>query len=327
MNKILKIEISHKTIIFTVFLLIFLRLLWEIRDLVFSLFIAFIIMSALKPAAAFLVRKKIPKGLSALLVFLLFLATIIFLLTQIFPPLITESITLFKNLPSIIRRLSPVLATYVDLDFLSQYLPDLASNIFNLIGSIFSNVIFVVSTLFFSFYFLLEEDFIKKFLLRFFTDRDVERIASIFERIEKRMSSWFWGEITLMTIIGVLTFVGLNLIGVKYALSLAIMAGLLEAVPNLGPIISAIPAFLVAASQSYFLGFSTIALYFIVQQLENNLIVPWVMRRAVGINPIITLMALIIGGKVGGVLGVILAIPFALFLEIVILEIIKSRKE
>src|SRR4030042_4710135 len=99
-----------------------------------------------------------------------------------------------------------------------------------------------------------------------------------------------------MLAIWILTFIGLSLIGVRYALPLAIIAGLLEIVPILGPILSAIPAFIVASASSYFLGLATIALYFIVQQIENQIIVPLVMKKAVGLNPIVTLTALIIGG-------------------------------
>ena len=129
-----------------------------------------------------------------------------------------------------------------------------------------------------------------------------------------------------MTMVGLLTFIGLSLIGVRYALPLSIIAGLLEVVPNLGPTISTIPSFLVALTQSYFLGFSTIALYFIVQQLENHIIVPMVMKKAVGLNPIITLIALIIGGKVGGAVGVVLAIPFTLFAETLLIEFMRLKE-
>lgn len=327
MNKLYKIEISHRTIIFTIFFLIFLKLLWEVRDLLFSLFFAFIIMSALKPAVYFLEKRKIPRIFSALVIFILFIFIIGYILTWVFPPLISELVQLFKQLPIIIKRLSPEFGRYLDLDNFSQFLPNLTRNIFSIVGNIFSNAIFVISTLFFSFYFILEESFIRKFLSRFFEDRHVEKVSNIFGKVEKRMSSWFWGELALMTIIGVLTFVGLSSIGVRYALPLAVIAGLLEAVPNLGPTISSVPAFLVAVSHSYFLGFSVLALYFIIQQLENNLIVPIIMRRVVGINPIITLVALIMGGRIAGVLGIVLAIPITLFIEMLIVELAQTKYE
>jgi predicted PurR-regulated permease PerM len=130
-----------------------------------------------------------------------------------------------------------------------------------------------------------------------------------------------------MFLVGLLTYVGLTLIGVRYALPLSIIAGFLEVVPNIGPIISTVPAFIVGVAQSPFLGFTTIALYFIVQQLENQIIVPLVMSRVIGLNPIVTLISLIIGGQLFGVLGVLLSIPFTLFLETSLIELLKTRQE
>ena len=147
----------------------------------------------------------------------------------------------------------------------------------------------------------------------------------VFDKAEKRLNAWFWGELTLMTVVGIFTFIGLNLIGIRYALPLAVLAGLLEVVPNMGPVISAVPAVLIGMTYSYFTGFSTLALYFIIQQLENTFIVPFIMKRAVGLTPIVTLIALIVGGKLGGVMGILLAIPLFLFLETVLMGLRESK--
>ncbi len=325
MSKVYKIEISARTIVFTVFFLLFLKLIWIARDLVFSLFIAFIIMSAVKPLVDFLERIRIPRPLSTLAIFVLFIFSLIYLFYWFLPPIVLDMSIFFKNLPQIIMRLTPGIFPFFNFSSLTQYLPDATNQFFSLIKNVFSNALFVVSTIFFSFYFVVEENFIKKLLLRFFNEEKAQMVADIFDKVEKRLRAWFWGELILMIVVGGLTFVGLTLIGVRHASFLAIIAGLLELVPNFGPVVSTIPAVLVAASQSYFLGLSTLALYFLVQQLENNLIVPLVMKKAVGLNPIITLIALIIGGKIGGVLGVILAIPITLFLEVILIEIIKNR--
>ena len=129
-----------------------------------------------------------------------------------------------------------------------------------------------------------------------------------------------------MTVVGTLTYVGLLLVGVRYALPLAVLAGLLEVVPNIGPVISAIPAIIIGFSQNYFTGFSATALYIIVQQLENNLIVPIIMKKAVGLNPILTLIALLLGGRIGGILGVLLAIPILLFVETILHEYVPHAR-
>lgn len=322
-----KVEISFKTIVLTTVFLLSLYFFWIIRDLIFSLFIAFILMSALHPPVQFLVRHKIPRLLSALVIVLSLVLIFILLVSLILPPIIAETANMIINLPVMIHSLNPTLYTYLNLSALTQYLPDATSQIFKLAGSIFTNVIFVVTTVFFSFYFLVQEDILKRFLLHFVTEEKALRINEIVQRAEKRMSSWFWGEIQLMTVVGCLSFVGYNLIGLKYALSLAVLAGLLEVIPNLGPIFSVIPAALIGFSQSYVLGLAAIAVSIVVQQLENNLIVPIIMRNAVGLNPIVTLVALIIGQRIGGgVLGVLLAIPCFLFLETLFNEFFKGRK-
>jgi predicted PurR-regulated permease PerM len=327
MNKAYKVEISSRTIIFAVLFILLLQFLWTVRDLIFSLLIAFIVMSAMKPAVSYLEKKKIPRIASAITIVIVFLLVVGYVFFGLIPPLITETSSLISTFPFLLSKIDPNIVRFLNLNSFNQYLPDVTGQLFNMVGSIFSNTVFVLSTLFFSLYFIIEEDFLRKLLPQFFSEDKAQRVIAIFDRIEKRMSAWFWGELILMVTVGLLTFIGLNLIGLKYAPSLAILAGLLEVVPNFGPILSAVPALLLGLSQSYFMAAPVIALYFIVQQLENNLIVPLVMKRAVGLHPIVTLVALIIGGKVGGVLGVLLAIPTTLFIETLVVELIQARKK
>ena len=322
-----KIEISSKTIIFTVGFILMLGVIWLIKDLIFSLFIAFIIAGALRQPVDFLEKKKIPRSIGSFIIYFIFVFTIFYLFALIIPPLAGEIIVLFKNLPHIIIKVFPTLSSNFNLSFLSNNIPSLANETINLIKTAFSNVIFVTSTLFFGFYFLLEKNLAQRLLGNFFDDMELNKISLISERAQKRMSGWFWGEIVLMIVVGLLTYVGLSLMGIKYALALAVLSGLLEVVPNLGPITATIPAFFIGLSQSYVSGLSMIALYLTVQQLENNLIVPFVMKKAVGIHPIITLIALIIGGKLAGIMGVILAIPTTIFLETILIESQKFSKK
>jgi predicted PurR-regulated permease PerM len=256
-------------------------------------------------------------------IYFIFIFIIFYLFVLIIPPLAGEIVVLFKNLPNILGKISPILSTNFNIGSLSNSIPSIANETISIIKSAFSNVIFVTSSLFFGLYFLLEKDVVSRLLGNFFDDLELNKICLIAERAQKRMSGWFWGEIILMLVIGTMTYVGLSIIGIKYALALAVLAGLFEVVPNLGPVISAIPIFLIGFSYSPLLGFSTIAMNFIIQQLENNFIVPFVMKKAVGIHPIVTLISLIVGGKLAGVMGVILAIPTAIFFETILIEMHK----
>jgi predicted PurR-regulated permease PerM len=324
--KVLKIEISAKTVVFTVFFLLAVNFFWTVRDLIFSLFIGFIIMSAIKPTVSRLEKKRLPRALSTCIIFVLLLIGFGLLFFWVIPPMVVDSSLFLRSLPGLIYDLNPSLIKYYGSTSLTQLLPSLPNQLLSLFTSALSNVIFLVTTLFFSFYFTVEENFIKNALANFLSEDKTKKIVNIFDQTEKRLSSWFWGEMLLMTGVGLMSFVGLSLIGVKHALSLAVIAGLLEIVPNFGPITATVPAVLVAASQSPFLAFSTIALYFIIQQLENNLIVPMVMKRAVGLHPIVTLLALLVGGRVGGVLGVLLAIPITLFIETALIELSGAKR-
>lgn len=298
---------------------------WYIRDILFSLLIAFIIMSSLRPGVAFLTAKKVPRPLAIGITFTFFILFFVSLISLIIPPIVIETTNLIQNLPIIIDTTIPYFQETTLFDNWTSYIPNVTNNIFGVVSAVFSNTLFIMTTLFFGLYFLLEENLASRFFHHYFPKQTADRIVSTFQTAEKRMSSWFWGELTLMIVVGTMTYIGLTLIGVKYALPLAILAGLLEVVPNIGPVISAIPAIIIGFSQSVFAGFSSLALYIVVQQLENNLIVPVIMRRAVGINPILTLLALLIGGRVGGVLGILLAVPLFLFIETIIHEYVRPH--
>ena len=324
--KVFKIEISAKTIIFTVFFILFLFVLWTIRDLLISLFLAFIIMSTVKPLISKLQKMGVPRQFSIMSVFLIVIALFIGGSFWIFPPLIYETGMLVRHLPSMLRAINPQLVEFFDLNSVFQYAPSITNQVFEILKSFFSNVAFFTTTIFFSIYFTSDEMFLQNILGRIFSQEETLRIVDVVEKTEKRLGSWLLGELLLMMIVGGLTYVGLSLLGVRYALSLSIIAGLLEIVPNIGPILSTVPAFIVAVAQSYFLGLASIALYFIVQQLENQIIVPFVMKKVIGLSPIITLIALIVGGRFFGVFGILLSIPFTLFLETVFHEVTHTEQ-
>jgi predicted PurR-regulated permease PerM len=325
MGKKYVVEISHRTIIFAFFFILAMFVLWQIKSILFSLLIAFIIMSALKPLVNRLVNRGIPRLISSIVVFFVFLVAFALLVFLALPPLINETILLIKNLPYYINLVFPNQNLNFDFNFISQQLVSVTNSFFQILKAFFSNLVFLISTLFFTYYLILEEDIIKKLVIKFIDEKDALFISSLFEKVEKRLGKWFWGEIWLMSIIGTFTYIGLLLLQMPYALPLAVLAGLLEVVPNLGPTISAIPALIIGLSRSPFLFFANLSLYVIVQQLENNLIVPLVMKKAVNLNPLVTLLSLLIGGNIAGVLGVLLAVPITLIIETILVELINRR--
>lgn len=319
-----RIEISYKTVVFTVFFLLGIKFVWIIRELIYALLLAFIFMSALKPIVAKLVQYKFPRPLAAFLVVTTSMGTLIFFLAFFIPPIVSETLVFVRNLPRLLAESFPILAPSLNANSAIQFLPDITENALKVISGVFSNIMFVISIFFFTLYFLLEDTFIESFLKNFLDEKAHKKVVEVLQTAETRMGAWMRGELVLMTVIGVITYIGLYILGVPFALSLAFLAGILEIVPLIGPIISVIPAFIVAASSSMFLGVGTLVLYLIIQQLENNLIVPYIMNKAVGIHPITTLIALSIGGTLGGILGAILAVPVALIIETTIQRMLKG---
>ena len=155
-----------------------------------------------------------------------------------------------------------------------------------------------------------------------FSGKQEKLVESIIVKVENGLGQWIRGQLSLSFIVGVLTYIGLRILGIPYALPLALIAGILEIIPIVGPIISAIPAILVGATMAPILGLAAAALFLIIQQVENNIIVPMVMSRVVGIQPPIIIIALLIGGKIAGLAGAFLAIPIIVVAKIIIKELL-----
>jgi predicted PurR-regulated permease PerM len=215
----------------------------------------------------------------------------------------------------------------IDQQVISDQLGSIPGNIAKVLINAFSNIIGVVTLLVVTYYLLAERAHLHQYLIVFFGNRQLEkRIERFIDKLEHQIGGWIRGQLALMFIIGILTYVGLLLLKVNYALPLAIIAGLFEIIPNIGPTISMIPAVLIAATISPITALATLALYFLIQQFENNIIVPKVMQKAIGVRPLTTIVSLMIGLKLAGVLGAILAIPSYLVIRVVLEELYGSKR-
>ncbi len=318
-----KIEISHRTIIFTIFTLLALWFLIQIREIIFLVFISFIFMSALRPMADKLEKFHIPRALSALIVYVIGIIFVVFAANAIIPPLVTQSIRLGENLPGYIHNFIPFVT--IDVQTLTSQITPLGENLIKVTVGLFSNIIALFTLFVISFYLLLERKNLESHLSIFMGKEAAALTMTTLVKVEDRLGAWVRGQLLLAVTIGVATFFGLTLLGIPYTFPLAIIAGILEIVPIIGPIISAIPAILVAITISPLLAMATAALYFIIQQAEAHAIVPMVMRKAVGVPPLVTIIALLIGAKIAGIGGALLSVPIFVTIETVIAEYFRLR--
>ncbi|MFC1627125.1 AI-2E family transporter [Patescibacteria group bacterium] len=318
-----KIEISYKTIIFTVFLLLSLWFLFQIRNILLLLFIGIILMSALSPIVDKMQKLKIPRGLSIFILYILIWGLISWGIASLIPPLVEQTTKFINRLPQDIALISQ---GKFDLSILQPHIDKIPENAFKIVVATFTNVIGVFTFMVIVYYLIMERRNLKKYLVFLFGDGDREKHAEEFvDKLEHKLGGWMRGQLALMIIVGLMSYIGLTFLGVEFAVPLAFIAGLLEIIPNIGPTISMIPAVLVAFGTSPVLAGATFALYILIQQLENNFIVPRVMSKAIGLNPLIIIFALLIGFKIAGIAGAVLSLPSVLLLEIIINDIYRQN--
>jgi predicted PurR-regulated permease PerM len=319
-----KIEISYKTIIFTVVLLLLIGFVFFIREIIYLFFVAFILMSAFKPWVDFLEKKHFPRVIGIIILYILLITALIFIGSSIVPVLVSETVHLSKNLPTYLYVNFPFLT--IDSQTLSAQIAPLGENIIKLTIGIFGNLFAVFSIFVISLYLLLERKNVDSYIELFLGKKSAQTVIPTLQRVEERLGTWVRGQASLMLVIGIMTFIGLLILGIPYALPLALIAGILEMVPTVGPIISAIPAVLIGLTVNPLMGIAMIILYTVIQQIENHLVVPFVMRTVVGVPPVITILALMIGGKLAGVGGAILAVPVVVTIETLFAEFFSNKK-
>ncbi len=322
-----KIEISHRTIIFTVLFLMLLWFLYLVRDVILQVFVALLIAIILNPLVTKLSKYKVPRGISAIVIYLILIGILGVSLSGLVPAVIDQTTAFVGILPSYISNFQlPFGLNQTFAQELSAQLGKLPQQIGGFVVSIFSNTLTILSTLIVSLYLVIEWATLENELEHFFGESKANSLKTILRELENRLGGWARGELILMFIVGLSVYVGLLLIGVPYALPLAILAGFLELIPMLGPIVAAVPAVIVGFSVSPWSGVAVAALAFLVQQVENYVFVPNIMKKSVGLSPVVTLLSIIIGFKLAGISGAILSVPVVISIESLLQARLKSQK-
>ncbi|MDO8638850.1 MAG: AI-2E family transporter [Candidatus Daviesbacteria bacterium] len=318
-----KIDISHKTIIFITAFILGLLMIYLIKDLLLILFVAIILMSALEPLVNFFHRLKIPRALGIPLTYIIIIAVLVGILAILLPPLVEQSSKLVVTLPPLLSQLFAI--AHIDKSVFQTQLTSLSANAFSITLTVFDNFLTIIFLLVITFYLLLERKLLETRISSLFVGRE-ERVKTLITNIQEKLGSWMRGQLFLSVIIGMLSFIGLTILDIPYALPLALIAGIMEVVPVIGPIISSFPAILVALTISPVLGLIVGVMYFVIQQLENHLIVPQVMKKAVGLNPLVVILTIAVGSRLLGFAGALLAVPIAVVIQILVTEIIEEQK-
>jgi predicted PurR-regulated permease PerM len=339
-NRSININITALTVLKIIGLFILFYFLYLIKSILAIFFISLILASAFDPWVDWMQKRKIPRGFGIIFIYLIMLVMIISIISLIIPPIVEQSTELARNFPEIYKKFTSGFSAFkqfsaqhgVEAD-ISEYLNKFSANSQGTLGNVFSTVSGIINSIFtfflvfvVTFYMTVEENAIKKIVWSIVPEKNQVYVMHLINRMQIKIGLWLRGQLILCFIIFVLTFIGLSILKVKYALILALIAGVTEFIPYLGPIFSSIPAIFLSATQSLWLGVSVAILYVAVQQTENHIIVPKLMQKVVGLNPIVSIAVLMIGFKIGGIIGAILAIPVATAITVGLKDIIDSKE-
>jgi predicted PurR-regulated permease PerM len=308
---------------------VLLLLLYRLIDLVLVVITAVVIAAAVEPATRWFARHKISRLPAVLFVyvfsFLLFAVTLYFFV----PPLVRDTASLIKLSPASSAFQKTINGSSSTLTAISGSLKggfnfepvvaalqsgSISNGLLGSISLIFGGVSSFVLIVVLSFYLAVQEKGIENFL-RVVSPIHVEAyVIDVWSRTEQKIGRWMQGQLLLGLIIGPLVYLGLTILGIKYALTLAILAAIFELIPFFGPILSAVPAVILGFSETIPLGLMVVGLYLVIQQFENHLIYPLVVKKVIGIPPLVVILALLAGAKLAGFFGLILAVPVAVLL-------------
>mgnify|MGYP002725446233 CR=1 FL=1 len=339
MDKELTINITAGTIIKALALIVLAGALWYLRDLVLIVLISIVIGSAVDPAARSLAKYKIPRTLSISVVYLAFFASFFVVMYFFVPPVLKEASGLITTLPTSVHTLESNANSTLGIPFIDSFslssavnelnglFTGLTEDAFAMINVVFGGLISFVLVVVFSFYFAVNERGIEDFLRVVTPLKSEKHVVDLWHRSQKKIGLWLQGQLLLGLIVGVLVYLGLTILGIEYALVLAVLAALLELIPVFGPILAMVPAVALGFSSGGFaLAGAVFVFYIIIQQFENNLIYPLVVTKVVGVPPLLVILALIIGAKLAGIIGILLSIPMAAIVQELFADMDKSRR-
>ena len=309
--------------------------LYLIRDILILAIFALIFSILFNPAIDFLQRKKIPRALAVIFVYLGVFGIIsffVYLTASLFLQEIQQFLQIF---PQYFEKISPYLKglgveifesfeTFVKT--FHDWLIRISSNIFSVLTSIFGGIFSAFLVITISVFLSLEENFIEKSLILIFPKKYENFVLDLWKRSQIKVSGWFAAKIIGCLFVGVFSYLAFFLFNIKYSFLLALSAGILDFIPIIGPIVTGILIFLLISSESIPQAIFALIAFILIQQIEGSILTPILTKKFIGLPPVLVLISLAIGGKLWGVLGAVLIIPLAGIIYEILKEFLEKRK-
>jgi predicted PurR-regulated permease PerM len=304
-----------------------------LKDVLLLLYVAGLLAIGISPAVRWIERRsegrRLPRWIAILFIYLGLLGVIAVTLMLVVPPLVAQAAELWTNLPAYVDTVQRKLVQYRLISHtyswseLLRQAPNPGIALVGVLGAVqgvLGLVGALVTVLVLPYYLLLEAPALQVTFVKFFAREHRAMLARVIHNVTNKVSAWLSGQLILSLIIGTTAALGLWLLGVPYFYVLAVVAGIGELIPVVGPILAAVPAILVALTVSPQTAAFTIV-YFTAQQfIENHFLVPRVMERQVGVSPVTVIAALLIGSELLGIVGALLAVPTAAIIQVLVNE-------
>ena len=327
-HKQVVVQITTQTIIKVVLTVFVCVLAYYLRNILLSLLAAVVLASAIEPGVAWFVRHRVPRVLAVVLIYAAAFFTIASIVYFIVPTLIHEVSTVLSNLPTYINSLQNIAEEFSmstfdlpdritggipasELTSLGGLVTALGGGFIQGAGFLFGGFFSFILIFVLSFYLAVQDRGIENFLRLVTHARHEEYVIDLWNRAQTKIGLWMQGQLLLAVIMGVFVYLGLTILGVKYQLLLAFLAMVFELIPVFGPTLAALPAIAIGLLDSVTSGLFILGFYIIIQQFENHLIYPLVVRKIIGVPPMLVIIALIVGAELAGFLGILLAVPLA----------------
>lgn len=312
-----------------------------VRHVLLLIYVSGLLAVGFSPIIRLIERQKVlpigttrfPRWLAILVLYLAIVGTVVLIGALVIPPVVDQARQLWSVLPGMFERAQEYLISrgwlheHLTLREAVQRAPvgnggGALTTAFGAVAGVVGGLFGVITVLILTFYLLVEADSLRASMLRLFPARRRARVDAASRDITVKLSAWLGGQLLLGGIIGASSAVGLWLLGVPFFYVLAVISGVGELIPVIGPILSAIPAIGIAATVSLQKVLLVIIFFVLQQQVENHVLVPKIMARQVGVSAVTVIVALLVGGKLLGILGAILAVPTAAILQVVYSEIV-----
>lgn len=311
-------------------------ILYLIRDILVWFIFALIISVLFNPAIDFLQKRRVPRAVATLFVFIFVFGILGFLIYLTAPVFISEIQQFTKLFPQYFEKFAPPLKELgleafesfeIFTESFQKWLVNASASIFAALSTIFGGIFSTITIFILAIFLSLEERGAERVIRILSSKRQEQEVLNLWKSCQAKVSGWFGARILACFFVGLMSYISLWLFKINYPFVLALFAGVTNIIPIIGPIIAGVVIALIAALDSLWIAIVILIVFIIIQQIEGNILTPILTKRFIGLPPALVLVSLMVGGKLWGILGAILAIPLAGIVFEFTRDFLKKRKE